>query len=156
MTHLVLQDGTIWSGESFGAAIDSNGEVVFQTGMVGYSESMTDPSYHNQILVLTYPLIGNYGVPDDEELDENMLSKWFESTKRIYTAGLIVGEICESPSHWKMRQSLSCWMKKYNIPGISGIDTRALTKKIRECGTILGEELLCFLCLLVKNLKLYF
>lgn len=139
MTHLILQDGTILSGDAFGAPIDSTGEVVFQTGMVGYPESMTDPSYHNQILVLTYPLIGNYGVPDDEALDEYGLSKWLESTKRIYVSGLIVGEICETPSHWKMQQSLSTWMIKYNIPGISGIDTRALTKKIREFGTILGK-----------------
>lgn len=139
MTSLVLQDGTILSGDSFGAAVDSDGEVVFQTGMVGYPESMTDPSYHNQILVLTYPLIGNYGVPDDEVVDENGLPLWFESKQKIFVAGLIVGEICETPSHWKSKQSLSEWMKKYNIPGISGIDTRALTKKIREFGTILGE-----------------
>lgn len=136
---LVLQDGTVLTGEAFGAVKDSDGEVVFQTGMVGYCESMTDPSYHNQILVLTYPLIGNYGVPDDEVFDGNGLPKWFEATKRIYVAGLVVGEVCETPSHWKMRQTLSDWMTKYGVPGVTGIDTRALTKKIREFGTILGR-----------------
>lgn len=139
--HLILKDGSTLTGEPFGASVDSEGEVVFQTGMVGYPESMTDPSYHAQILVLTYPLIGNYGVPDDEEMDENGLPKWFESTKKIYVAGLVVGEICNEPSHWKMKQTLSEWMIKYNIPGIANVDTRALTKKIREYGTLLGKKL---------------
>lgn len=139
---LVLEDGTILSGQQFGADVPSEGEVVFQTGMVGYPESMTDPSYHNQILVLTYPLIGNYGIPNEADIDENGLSKWFESDKKIWVSGLIVGEACETPSHWKMHQTLSQWMKKYGVPGLSGIDTRALTKKIREFGTILGRIVL--------------
>lgn len=138
-TYLILEDGTRLCGESFGARIDTEGEVVFQTGMVGYPESMTDPSYHAQILVLTYPLIGNYGVADDEELDEFGIPKWFESKAKIFVSGLVVGEVCDEPSHWKMKQTLSHWMQKYNIPGIAKIDTRALTKKIREFGTVLGE-----------------
>ncbi|XP_063698921.1 multifunctional protein r [Culicoides brevitarsis] len=138
-TCLLLKDGTRICGESFGARIEAEGEVVFQTGMVGYPESMTDPSYQGQILVLTFPLIGNYGVPDDQEVDENGLTKWFESMKRIYIAGLIVGEVCNEPSHWKMTQTLSEWMIKYNIPGMTNVDTRALTKKIREQGTVLGR-----------------
>lgn len=135
--ELILEDLTPFPGKSFGASTDVDGEVVFQTGMVGYPESMTDPSYHGQILVLTYPLIGNYGVPGDE-LDEFNLPKFFESIKKIWVAGLIVDEICEKPSHWRSEKTLSEWMKEYNIPGISGVDTRALTKKIREKGTLLG------------------
>lgn len=135
---LVLEDGTIFHGDTFGAAINSDGEVVFQTGMVGYPESMTDPSYHGQILVLTYPLIGNYGIPD-EDLDESGLMLHFESNNKIWTSGLVVGEICEEPSHWRSKLTLSEWMKKHRVPGISGIDTRALTKKIRENGTVLGK-----------------
>lgn len=136
---LVLEDGSILSGESFGANCDVDGEVVFQTGMVGYTESMTDPSYHGQILVLTYPLIGNYGIPSDEEFDENMLMKHFESNNKIWVSGLVVGELCETPSHWRQKYKLAEWMKKHNVVGISGIDTRALTKKIRENGTVLGK-----------------
>lgn len=136
---LVLEDGSILSGQKFGANFDVDGEVVFQTGMVGYVESMTDPSYHGQILVLTYPLIGNYGVPSDEEFDENKLIKNFESNNKIWISGLIVGELCDKPSHWRFKYKLSEWMEKHKIAGISGIDTRALTKKIRENGTILGK-----------------
>ncbi|KFB52100.1 AGAP000300-PA-like protein [Anopheles sinensis] len=135
---LVLEDGTILHGHPFGATGDVDGEVVFQTGMVGYPESMTDPSYHGQILVLTYPLIGNYGIPD-ADLDECGLMRHFESNNRIWTAGLVVGEICEEPSHWRSKLTLSEWMAKHGVPGISGIDTRALTKKIREHGTVLGK-----------------
>jgi carbamoyl-phosphate synthase/aspartate carbamoyltransferase/dihydroorotase len=136
---LVLEDETILPGESFGANSNVDGEVVFQTGMVGYTESMTDPSYHGQILVLTYPLIGNYGIPSDEEFDENMLMKHFESNDKIWVSGLVVGELCETPSHWRQKYKLAEWMKKHNVVGISGIDTRALTKNIRENGTILGK-----------------
>lgn len=136
---LVLEDGTILPGQKFGATKDVDGEVVFQTGMVGYVESMTDPSYHGQILVLTYPLIGNYGVPSDEEFDENKLMKNFESNNKIWISGLIVGELCENPSHWRLKHKLAEWMDKHNIVGISGIDTRALTKQIRENGTVLGK-----------------
>lgn len=136
---LVLEDGSIISGESFGTNCDVDGEVVFQTGMVGYTESMTDPSYHGQILVLTYPLIGNYGIPSDEEFDENKLMKHFESNNKIWVSGLVVGELCVTPSHWRQKYKLAEWMKKHNVVGISGVDTRALTKKIRENGTVLGK-----------------
>ncbi|KAG8037356.1 hypothetical protein G9C98_005566 [Cotesia typhae] len=134
---LLLEDGTFFPGRSFGAHVPVDGEVVFQTGMVGYPESLTDPSYHAQILVLTYPLIGNYGVPGDEK-DEHGLPYWFESNK-IWAAGLIVGEICNTPSHWRQTKTLSQWMMEQNIPGISDIDTRALTKVIRKKGSILGK-----------------
>lgn len=141
---LILEDGTDVCGFPFGADVDVDGEVVFQTGMVGYPEAMTDPSYHGQILVLTYPLIGNYGVPGDEK-DEFGLPQFFESLNKIWIAGLIVDEICDKPSHWRNTKTLSEWMKEYNIPGISGVDTRALTKKIRENGTILGKVFLLIL-----------
>uniref|UniRef100_A0A182FK14 ATP-grasp domain-containing protein n=1 Tax=Anopheles albimanus TaxID=7167 RepID=A0A182FK14_ANOAL len=135
---LVLEDGTIMHGHPFGARTSVDGEVVFQTGMVGYPESMTDPSYHGQVLVLTYPLVGNYGIPDGD-LDEYGLMRHFESNNRIWTAGLVVGEQCDEPSHWRSKLTLSQWMERHGVPGISGIDTRALTKKIRENGTILGK-----------------
>lgn len=138
--YLILEDGTTFKGQNFGAALPVDGEVVFQTGMVGYPESMTDPSYHAQILVLTYPLIGNYGVPCDQK-DSSGLPLWFES-HRIWTAGIVVGEVCEEPSHWQAVKTLSEWMKENNIPGISGIDTRELTKRIRERGSALGKIVL--------------
>uniref|UniRef100_A0A4W3KB82 Carbamoyl-phosphate synthetase 2, aspartate transcarbamylase, and dihydroorotase n=1 Tax=Callorhinchus milii TaxID=7868 RepID=A0A4W3KB82_CALMI len=105
--------------------------------MVGYPEALTDPSYNSQILVLTYPLIGNYGIPQDEE-DEYGLSKWFESTK-IHVAALIVGENSQDPSHWSSVRSLDQWLKEHGIPALEGIDTRSLTKKIREEGVLLGK-----------------
>nr|XP_034178340.1 CAD protein [Osmia lignaria] len=135
--YLVLEDGSVFPGRHFGAEKPVDGEIVFQTGMVGYPESLTDPSYHSQILVLTYPLIGNYGVFGNE-LDEHKIPYWFES-HRIWAAGLVVGEICETPSHWRQTRTLSEWMKEQNIPGIYEIDTRALTKIIREKGSILGR-----------------
>jgi len=134
---LTLEDGTQITGKAFGALEATEGEVVFNTGMVGYTESLTDPSYKDQILVLTYPLIGNYGVPA-EELDEHKLSKYFESGK-IHIKGLIVTDYSEHPSHWNSAKSLSEWMREYGVPGITGIDTRALTKLLREKGTMLGQ-----------------
>ncbi|KAK0089370.1 hypothetical protein PV325_007715 [Microctonus aethiopoides] len=134
---LLLEDGSVFPGRSFGACKPTDGEIVFQTGMVGYPESLTDPSYHAQILVLTYPLIGNYGVPDDEK-DSNGISLWFESHK-IWAAGLIIGELCDQPSHWRQNKTLSEWMIEQNVPGLYEIDTRALTKIIREKGSILGR-----------------
>uniref|UniRef100_A0A8D2JBK0 Multifunctional protein CAD n=1 Tax=Varanus komodoensis TaxID=61221 RepID=A0A8D2JBK0_VARKO len=110
---------------------------VFQTGMVGYPEALTDPSYTSQILVLTYPLVGNYGVPP-EELDQYGLSRWFESSC-IRVAALIVGECSRHPSHWSATRSLDQWLKEEGIPGLEGVDTRALTKRIREKGTLLGR-----------------
>ncbi|KAM6965094.1 multifunctional protein CAD [Aplochiton taeniatus] len=137
MATLVLEDGTTFKGSLFGANVSVSGEVVFQTGMVGYPEALTDPSYRCQILTLTYPLIGNYGVPQDEE-GEFGLSKWFESS-RVHAAALIVGELSDSPSHWSSAMSLDQWLKEQGIPGLQGIDTRCLTKKIREKGTMLGK-----------------
>lgn len=126
-------------GSSFGAKAAVDGEVVFQTGMVGYPESMTDRSYRAQILVLTYPLIGNYGIPSSKEVDEFGLPKHFEWLEGISIAALVVGEVCNTPSHWRAQQTLSQWMQEQGVPGISNIDTRALTKKIRENGCILGK-----------------
>ncbi|XP_064626437.1 multifunctional protein CAD-like isoform X2 [Lineus longissimus] len=134
---LYLEDGTSFKGQLFGAETSVPGEVVFQTGMVGYPESLTDPSYCSQILVLTYPLIGNYGIPPYED-DEFGLRKWFESEK-IHAAALIIGDLAENHSHWNAVKSLSEWLKEFNIPAIYGIDTRSLTKKIRESGTMLGK-----------------
>ncbi|MFT7184043.1 MAG: carbamoyl-phosphate synthase small subunit [Oceanicoccus sp.] len=134
---LTLEDGTQLTGKAFGAFEETEGEVVFTTGMVGYPESLTDPSFKDQILVFTTPLVGNYGVPI-EELDEHKMSKWFESL-RIHVKGLIVSDYSEVYSHWNANKSLSDWMKEYGIPGITGIDTRALTKKLREEGALLGK-----------------
>ena len=132
---LLLEDGTILEGISFGAEESISGEVVFNTGMVGYPETMTDPSYRGQILVLTYPLIGNYGVPGDEKEE---LSKHFESEK-IQIQALILSNYIENHNHWNAERSLSEWMKENDIPGLYGIDTRMLTKKLREKGTMLGK-----------------
>lgn len=134
---LTLEDGTQITGKAFGAFNGSEGEVVFNTGMVGYPESLTDPSYKDQILVYTYPLLGNYGVPG-EELNEDELSKFFESAK-IHLKGLIVTDYSEQPHHWNSKKTLSDWMKEYGVPGITGVDTRALTKKLREKGCMLGK-----------------
>lgn len=126
---LFLEDNSVFEGESFGADRSAFGEVVFSTGMTGYVESLTDPSFAGQILVCTYPLIGNYGVPDPS---------LFESEK-IQVAGLIVTEYSEMYSHSEAVQSLAAWLKKHNVPAITGIDTRALTKKLRERGVLLGS-----------------
>jgi len=137
LSKLILEDGTALSGQSFGADVSAAGEVVFNTGMVGYPETLTDPSYSGQILVLTYPLVGNYGVPD-AKIFENGIIKHFESD-RIHISGLIVSEICKKHSHPSAITSLDSWMKDSGIPGISGIDTRALTKRLRTHGTMLGK-----------------
>jgi carbamoyl-phosphate synthase small subunit len=133
---LVLEDGVVFEGYAFGAKHPVAGEVVFNTGMVGYPESLTDPSYRGQILALTYPLIGNYGVPDNEQ--EDHLLKYFESD-RIHVQGLIITEQCSAYSHWNAEKSLSDWLQGYHVPGIYGIDTRALTKRLREKGVMLGK-----------------
>ncbi|XP_064487253.1 multifunctional protein CAD-like [Ornithodoros turicata] len=135
--ELVLEDGSVFSGKAFGGARSLSGEVVFQTGMVGYIESLTDPSYNRQILVLTYPLIGNYGVPAETK-DSYGVPLHFESHK-IWAAGLIVGEYVAEYSHWDAEYSLSSWLKNNGVPGITGIDTRELTKRIREKGSMLGK-----------------
>eukprot|EP00054_Salpingoeca_dolichothecata_P028953 m.223990 g.223990 ORF g.223990 m.223990 type:complete len:2153 (-) comp26355_c0_seq2:43-6501(-) len=134
---LVLADGSRYEGHSFGAAQSVAGETVFQTGMVGYCESLTDPSYEQQLLVLTYPLVGNYGVPGDER-DEHKLPVHFEADK-IHARALIVSTLSEDWSHWAGKRSLSEWLAEQGIPGITGIDTRALTKKLRVDGSMLGK-----------------
>ena len=129
--RLILKNGAVFEGVSFGAPVSVSGEVVFNTGMVGYPETLTDPSYAGQILVCTYPLIGNYGVPDKSH---------FESGK-IQVSGLVVSEYSENYSHYSAKQSLANWLKKSGVPAITGVDTRALTKKLREHGVMLGQLL---------------
>lgn len=136
--RLVLQDGSVFPGEVFGASQATAGEVVFQTGMVGYPEALTDPSYCGQLLVLTYPLVGNYGVPDTAALDQYGLPKNVES-RRVWVSGLVVGEVCDQPSHWAAVRTLHQWLEAEGVCGIHGVDTRALTKKIREHGSLLGK-----------------
>lgn len=137
---LVLEDGTFFLGNGFGAARQLSGEVVFSTSMVGYPEALTDPSYKGQILTLTYPLVGNYGVPGNEL---NLgLPLYFESN-RIQPSGLIIHELCKDPYHWASTRTLDQWLKDENIPGISGIDTRRLTKKLRTHGVMLGIIKVC-------------
>lgn len=137
---LETKDGNALQGYSFGAQTSAAGEVVFQTGMVGYPESITDPSYEGQILVITYPLVGNYGVPDRELKDDIVeeLPKYFESN-RIHIAGLIVAHYTEEYSHYLAKSSLGQWLQKEGIPAMYGVDTRALTKKLRNGGSTLGR-----------------
>ncbi|KIM31363.1 hypothetical protein M408DRAFT_64583 [Serendipita vermifera MAFF 305830] len=138
---LELSDGTLYAGISFGAEGKSvAGECVFQTGMVGYTEALTDPSYEGQILVLTYPLIGNYGVPARVKAEVDKIPDDFESS-RIHVAGLIVGYHSEDFSHFLAASSLGTWLKENGIPAIHGVDTRALTKRIREKGSLPGRLL---------------
>jgi len=138
--ELHLEDGTVFAGESFGASRPAAGEVVFNTGMVGYPETLTDPSYAGQILACTYPLIGNYGVPPGGSAGEAGLSPWFESA-RIHVRGLVVASLSRTYSHWSAGRSLEAWLKAEGIPGITGIDTRALTRRLRERGTMMGKIL---------------
>ena len=133
---LILENGGEFNGFSFGAEHSVSGEVVFSTGMVGYPESLTDPSYKGQILVLTYPLIGNYGVPE-KEFEKNLL-KNFESDK-IQVQALIISDYSSEYSHWNAKKSLAEWLKEENIPAIYGVDTRRLTKTLREKGAMLGK-----------------
>ncbi len=132
---LVLEDGSVFEGTSFGFEASTSGEVVFNTGMVGYYESLTDPSYAGQILACTYPLIGNYGVPQDKK---NGLGNFFESHK-IQAQSLVVSDYSYRFNHFDAKKSLSEWLVEEKIPAITGIDTRALTKKLREKGTMLGK-----------------
>jgi carbamoyl-phosphate synthase small subunit len=133
---LILEDGTVFTGKSFGSEKPVAGEVVFYTGMTGYPESLTDPSYTGQILVSTYPMIGNYGVPQD--MQENGIHRFFESHK-LHISGLIIADYSFEFSHWNAERSLSDWLKEYNVPGVFDIDTRALTKILREKGSMLGK-----------------
>jgi carbamoyl-phosphate synthase small subunit len=133
---LLLEDGTLFLGRGFGAEATVVGELVFNTGMVGYPESMTDPSYAGQVLCFTYPLIGNYGVPSAEEKDVFGLPRHFESGG-IKVTGLVVQENCKRPSHWASVRTLSRWMADQGVPGIEGVDTRALVTTIRERGVMM-------------------
>ncbi|HEX2921006.1 MAG TPA: glutamine-hydrolyzing carbamoyl-phosphate synthase small subunit [Bacteroidales bacterium] len=133
---LTLEDGTIFYGKSFGSVKPAAGEVVFNTAMTGYPESLTDPSYRGQILCLTYPLVGNYGAPGKDE--ENDLFRFYESSS-IHISGMIVSDYSFEYSHWNATESLHQWLEKNNVPGVYGIDTRALTKIIRERGAMLGK-----------------
>lgn len=133
---LVLEDGNEFEGFSFGFETSISGEVVFNTSMTGYPESLTDPSYKGQLLTLTYPLVGNYGVPGKEK--ENQMLKFFESEK-VQVSALIISDYSFKYNHWNAEKSLGDWLKENKIPGIYGIDTRALTKHIREKGCMLGK-----------------
>lgn len=137
--QLFLEDGTVVEGEAFGATTSVSGEVVFNTGMVGYPESMTDPSYRGQILCLTYPLIGNYGIRANGTVAmDRGLARYFESDN-IQIKGLVVSALSTGYSHWSALDSLDGWMKRNNVPGIAGIDTRSLTKRLRTQGCMLGK-----------------
>ncbi|MCK5785351.1 MAG: glutamine-hydrolyzing carbamoyl-phosphate synthase small subunit [Candidatus Sabulitectum sp.] len=135
--ELNIGSGLIFTGKSFGAERSVTGEVVFYTGMVGYTEALTDPSYTGQILVLTFPLVGNYGVPGRVR-DRFALPVEFES-ERICVAGLVVSSFCDTPSHFNKMESLRDWLVKNNIPAICDVDTRAITKHLRESGTVPGS-----------------
>ena len=140
---LELEDGTFCQGFSFGAPRGVAGELVFQTGMVGYPESITDPSYRGQILVITFPLVGNYGVPPRDEKDKILpdLPAHFEAAE-IHIAGLVVAAYAgDEYSHHLANSSLAAWLKEQGVPAVYGVDTRALTKRIREKGSMLGRLL---------------
>jgi carbamoyl-phosphate synthase small subunit len=134
---LVLEDGTEITGRAFGAMASTAGEVVFNTGMVGYPESLTDPSYAGQILVFTFPLIGNYGVPGRRQ-DRWGLPEGFES-QRVQVAGMVVSTLSSDTHHWTAQRSLHQWLAESGVPCLSGVDTRALAKRLREKGAMLGK-----------------
>lgn len=133
---LTLEDGTIFEGKSFGYEKPCAGEVVFSTAMTGYPESLTDPSYSGQILVTTYPILGNYGVPANEL--KNGVNEYYESEK-IHCEAVLCQDYSWDYSHWQASQSLSEWLISEQVAGVYGIDTRALTKKLRESGSMLGK-----------------
>lgn len=134
--RLILEDGTVFHGKSFGHASSTAGEVVFNTAMTGYPESLTDPSYEGQILVTTYPILGNYGVPPRKEKDD--VSEYYESD-HIHARAIVAQDYTYEHSHWQADRSLAQWLEEEKIPGIYGIDTRALTKLLREKGSMLGK-----------------
>jgi carbamoyl-phosphate synthase small subunit len=136
---LILSDGTRFCGTSFGYEKPIAGEVVFNTAMNGYPESLTDPSYAGQLMTLTYPLIGNYGVPPFT-IGKNNLPDYMESEK-IHAEAIIVCDYSEEYSHWNATESLASWLKREHVPGITGIDTRQLTKVLREQGVMMGKIL---------------
>ena len=133
---LVLEDGTIFEGFIFGYEKSVSGELVFNTAMTGYPESLTDPSYKGQLLVATYPLIGNYGVPAKTE--SSKMLEFYESD-RIQVSALVISEYSFQFNHWNAEKSLDEWMKEYQVTGIYGIDTRKLTQILREKGSMLGK-----------------
>ena len=142
--QLELEDGYTLVGQSYGAEVAVSGELVFQTGMVGYSESLTDPSYRGQILVCTFPLVGNYGVPSRSARDALLpgLPAHFEAAE-IHVAGLVTASYTgENYSHYLAGSSLGAWLRENGVPAIHGVDTRALTKRIRSKGSLLGRLLL--------------
>jgi len=126
---LILADGTRIEGKSFGAEFSKSGEVVFATGMTGYPQAFTDPSFGGQILVMTYPLIGNYGIPSSEQWE----------SEKLQIHGLIVSDYIDTPSHYQSKMTLADWLKKTNIPALEIKDTRALTQHLREKGVMLGK-----------------
>lgn len=134
---LILEDGTTFQGRSFGAPVSVGGEVVFNTAMTGYVESLTDPSYAGQLMTLTYPLVGNYGVPPFTMSGDGLAN--FMESDRIYASALIVSDYSEQYSHWNAVESLDEWMRREGVPGITGIDTRALTKVLRRHGVMQGK-----------------
>lgn len=134
---LILDDGSRFHGKSFGYEKPVAGEVVFNTAMMGYPESLTDPSYAGQLMTLTYPLVGNYGVPAFT-METNGLATFMESDK-IYASAIIVSDYSKSYSHWNAKESLADWLKREQVPGITGIDTRELTKVLREHGVMMGK-----------------
>jgi carbamoyl-phosphate synthase small subunit len=134
---LILEDGTVFEGMGFGYSTTAFGEAVFNTGMTGYTEALTDPSYSGQILTFTYPLVGNYGVPDVMAKDSDGIQKNFESDM-IQVRGLVVHELSLTASHWNMSLTLDEWLYNEKIPGISGIDTRELTIKLRTKGVMMA------------------
>lgn len=134
---LILDDGTRFRGQSFGYEKSVAGEVVFNTAMTGYPESLTDPSYAGQLMTLTYPLVGNYGVPPFT-IEGNGLATFMESEK-IHAEAIIVSDYSENYSHWNAVESLADWLKREHVPGITGIDTRELTKVLREHGVMMGR-----------------
>ena len=134
---LLLDDGTRFHGTSFGYEQPVTGEVVFNTAMTGYPESLTDPSYAGQMMVLTYPLVGNYGVPPFT-VEANGIATFMESD-RIYASAIIVSDYSQAYSHWNACESLGDWLKREKVPGITGVDTRQLTKVLREHGVMMGK-----------------
>ncbi len=134
---LVLDDGSRFHGKSFGYEKPVAGEVVFNTAMTGYPESLTDPSYAGQLMTLTYPLVGNYGVPPFT-VGADGIATFMESDK-IYASAIIVSDYSFEYSHWNAKESLADWLKREQIPGITGIDTRELTKVLREHGVMMGK-----------------
>ena len=137
---LILEDGSVFHGFSFGYEKAVAGEVVFNTAMTGYPESLTDPSYAGQLMVLTFPLVGNYGVPPFTFCTDRLAT--FMESDKIYADAIIVSDYSHEYSHWNAVESLSEWLKREQIPGIYGIDTRALTKLLREKGSMKGKILM--------------